>query len=98
MSFLLLGLPALGIALILTFLVGRSRRRVGIVLASGLALPVGWAVAVFVLASADQPCHDCGRYLGRYVDPVFFLIWLLNALGWTLGCLIGGATRSVTRS
>ena len=96
-TFLFLGLLALGVALILAFMVERSRRQVAFVLAGGLALLVAWAVAVFVLASTDQPCHDCGRYLG-HVDPVFFLIWLLKALGWTLGSLIGGALRSVTPS
>jgi hypothetical protein len=96
-AFLALGIAAFGLSLLLAYAVGRSRRRVGLVLVGGLALLLVWILAGFAFAG-DEPCHDCGRYLGRYMDPVAFVIWMLNALGWTLGALVGGGLRALVRS
>jgi hypothetical protein len=97
MTFLALGIAAFGVSLLLAYAVGRSRRRVRLVLAGGLVLLLAWILAAFAVAG-DEPCHDCGRYLGRDMDPVAFLVWALNALGWTLGSLIGGGLRALVRS
>jgi hypothetical protein len=57
---------------------------------------LAWILVSFAFAS-DEPCHDCGRYVGRYMSPYAPLIWALNALGWTLGSLIGGGLRALVR-
>jgi hypothetical protein len=92
-SFIVLGGAALIVALVLAFAVGRTARRVGVVLATGLLLVALWGVLGIVLASEDQACHDCGRYFGKWIDPVFFLFLAFNALGWTAGSLIGAGLR-----
>ena len=69
MTFLLLGFAAFGVSLLLAYAVGPSRRRVALVLAGGMALLFVWILAGFAFAG-DDPCHDCGTYLGRSLDPV----------------------------
>ena len=90
------GIAAFGVALLLAYAVGSSRRRVAVVLASGPVLLLVWILVGLALAG-DEPCHDCAQYLGRYMSPYALVIWALNALGWTLGSLIGGGLRALVR-
>ncbi|SRR6266851_998540 len=88
-----------GFALALGF--GRTWRRTDALVLLGLALAVAWLVVGYLMAApSDQPrdCSDCSVYLGRWWEPGFAVFIIgLTLVAWTLGVLLGSATRATTR-
>ena len=97
---LIWGIAAL-VGFALELALGRTWRRTGALVLLGLALAVAWLVVGYLMAApSDQPrdCSDCSVYLGRWWEPGFAVFIIgLTLVAWTLGVLLGSATRATTR-
>ena len=92
-----LGVPLL-LAALVTYWLGRSARRVAIIVAVGVALLLAWFLLIWATAPRsveEADCHHCAEYFGRWIDPIG--VWfsgILVAL-WVAGVVVGWAVRAV---
>jgi len=91
---LYLGGVAFGLALLVGFVAGTTMRRTVLVIGIGLVSLAAWMTAALI---ADGPCHHCGNYFGRSVDPIVFWLAGANGLAWLIGAVSGAAARAAVR-
>lgn len=91
---LYLGGVAFALALLVGFLLGTTTRRVVLAVAIGPAILAAWVAVALI---ADGPCHHCGDYFGRSVDPIVFRLAWANALAWLVGAVAGAVVRAAVR-
>lgn len=95
-SFLLTGGAAFVVAFVVGFVFATTNGRLGVVLALG----VGLAIALFVLAAVSAPaerperCSDCTEWLGGWWEPALVVTLLvINLIAWTLAATIASYVR-----
>jgi hypothetical protein len=83
------------LALMLSFFLGTSAKRVLILTAFGVCAVVALVVAALVFApSSPSTCRECNEYFGRWLSPLTFFSASLNVGAWFGGVLFGASMRS----
>ena len=86
------------VALAAGLVLGRTWPRSVAIAVAGPLLAAAYVAVVVATSDPSDPCHDCGAYLGGWVEPVLFFLAASNAIAWIAGAFVGCAPHLFDRN